>query len=364
MLSSTYHLARSARENGDLMEALGWPEEPFPKWIIVDNFFMKSLAFDERRIIEEGGHIHWVEAGESLKNWNEVERILEWMASTGLSRQDTVAVIGGGTVLDVGLFAASIFQRGTHTWSVPTTLLAAVDAGIGGKNGVNFLGLKNYIGTLSQPDFIITDANILSTLPPIEMLNGWMEMAKHALIADAELWENMSSFKTIPASEEMDMLIEAAVRVKTTIVKADEREEGERKTLNFGHTLAHALESRASELNRRLPHGVAVGMGMICALHWSTQASSDSGIKSRFRQAASLLQTWLRAGASELIGQTLDDFDTHETWAIMLKDKKNTQQQVFDVVLEDIGQAVWNRPLTFELFESHWTAAFANDNRG
>ena len=364
MLSSTYHLARSASEKGDLMEALSWPGARFPKWFIVDVFFQDSNSFDEHSIHSHGGHIYWVKAGEASKSWNEVERILEWMASTGLNRHETIAVIGGGTILDVGLFAASIFQRGTHSWALPTTLLAAVDAGIGGKNGVNFLGIKNYIGTITQPDFIVTDANILNSLPPIEVLNGWMEMTKHALIADPELWAKMKAFHGIPSPADMDTLIEAAVDVKTSIVKRDEREQGERKKLNFGHTVAHALESRASELNHPLPHGIAVGMGMIFGLHWSAQTAVNGAIESQFQQAASHVRTWLEAGASEIMKQTLLDFDSRAMWTAMLKDKKNAQQQVLDVVLEDIGKAAWNRPLTFDAFQSCWTEAFAHDNRG
>lgn len=286
------------------------------------------------------------------------------MASSGLNRQETVAVVGGGTVLDVGLFAASIFQRGIHAWALPTTLLAAVDAGIGGKNGVNFLGLKNYIGTITQPDHIVTDVNILNTLPPVDVLNGWMEMAKHGLIADAELWAKMSRHQAIPSPVAMHAMIEAAVQVKTGIVASDEREEGERKTLNFGHTVAHALESRAIELNRPLPHGIAVGMGMIFALHWSAQMATKPGTASLFYQAAVHIQSWLETGAAELLKQALVDFDPQAAWAIMLKDKKNAQQQVLDIVLEDIGKAAWNRPLSFDAFQSCWSQAFAHHNRG
>ena len=340
------------------MEALEWPEGDRPKWYIVDNYFQGSIAFNDHLIHTEGGHVYWLQAGEASKNWNHIERIIEWMISTGLSRHDKVAVIGGGTVLDVGLFAASIFQRGTLTWSVPTTLLAAVDAGIGGKNGVNFLGLKNYIGTITQPDFILTDVNILNSLPPIEVLNGWMEMAKHALIADAELWKKMSAFQCIPSPGEMDTLIDAAVRVKTTIIESDEREQGLRKTLNFGHTVAHALESRAGALGRALPHGIAVGMGMVCALQWSSQSASCSETQSQFQHAALRIKTWLEAGAGELVNQVVMDFDAGETWTIMLKDKKNADQQVLDIALEVIGQAAWNCPLEWDAFQRCWAAAF------
>ena len=341
-----------------------WPASPVPRWFIVDNFFQESIAFDQRRFQAPEKNIYWVQAGEYSKSWHEVEALLKWMTHSGIGKGDSIAVIGGGTVLDLGLFAAALFQRGTPAWCLPTTLLAAVDAGIGGKNGVNFLGLKNYIGTITQPQFIITDANVLHSLSRIDILNGWMEMAKHALIAEAELWKKMQGFLRIPSISEMDTLIQAAITVKTTITKSDERETGRRKALNFGHTVAHALESRAAHLQRNLPHGIAVGLGMMWALQWSARLTRDSELAAKFRGAALLIASWLESDAGDIVAQTRADFNAEATWAFMLKDKKNAAQQVLDVILEDIGMAAWNRPLTFDVFQSCWIAAFAHDIRG
>ena len=353
-------ISSSSRPNGHFGETLAWTAKSPPKWLIVDNFFRGKEAYDEAWPRSRGGDTLWVEAGEELKSLGAVEQALSWLSERGATRSDSIAVIGGGTVLDYGLFVAAIFQRGMQAWSIPTTLLAAVDAGIGGKNGVNFQGLKNYIGTITQPAAILTDLQALNTLPPLEVMNGWMEMAKHGLIADSDLWLEMSKFTRTPAPSAMHNLIEKAAQVKNQIVSRDGSEMGERKSLNFGHTLAHALESRAAALNRELPHGIAVGMGLVFSLHWSaSRMATDGQIMLR---AASTIRQWLNNGAESLVAQTLKDFDADATWAYMQKDKKNAQNAVLEVGLKAIGEAHWNIPMTREEFETAWSSAFDPDS--
>ena len=328
-----------------------------PDWYIVDDFFQKNEIIKRINDADENGRVYWLTAGETCKTWIGVERVLEWLVKNDVKRSDSLAVVGGGTVLDTGLFAASIYQRGIQKWSIPTTLLAAVDAGIGGKNGVNFMGFKNYIGTITQPDFIALDFRVLETLSPQDVLNGWMEMAKHALIADAALWQSMKTFGSIPPIQEIHPIIAEATKIKKRIVEADEFESGRRKTLNFGHTVAHALESAATARGEDLPHGTAVGIGMVFSLHWSATQSQNTTITDELIDAAQCLSQWLAASAGEQVQVATEAADLKMLWAFMEKDKKNDAQGVQEIRLTGIGQAEWNQLLTYDAFVASWTAA-------
>lgn len=358
MATSTHIAACSSAPVGNFYEAFGWIDQNAPKWFIVDNYFRGSSAYNEGWGDDRGGGTFWVDAGEECKSLATAERALSWLSDQGATRGDTVAVIGGGTVLDLGLFVAAIFQRGMTAWCVPTTLLASVDAGIGGKNGLNFRGLKNYIGTIAQPEIILTDYQVLNSLPALHVLNGWMEMAKHGLIESPALWSKMSGFDAIPLPASMHELIADAADIKKQIVARDERESGERKKLNFGHTLAHALESRAAFLGRDLPHGVAVGIGLVFSLHWSAARANSSPQRHEMHAAATTVLEWLKVGAHELLHQTLSDFDAQSTWTYMQKDKKNAENTVLEVALHAVGEAHWNVPMTREEFDAAWSEAF------
>ena len=327
-------------------------------WYIVDDFFQKKDNI--RRISEANkkGRVYWLKAGEKCKTWNGVERILEWLVKNGVKRSESLAVVGGGTVLDTGLFAASIYQRGIQKWSIPTTLLAAVDAGIGGKNGVNFMGFKNYIGTITQPDFIAFDFRVLETLSPQDVLNGWMEMTKHALIAEPTLWQSMRAFHRIPSVQEIHPLIAEAMEIKKRLVEVDEFESGRRKTLNFGHTVAHALESAAATRGADLPHGTAVGIGMVFSLHWSAAQSQNAAVTNELIDAAHRISQWLAASAREQVQAATQAADLKTLWTFMEKDKKNNAQGVQEIRLTEIGQAEWNQQLTYDSFVASWTVAF------
>jgi 3-dehydroquinate synthase len=328
-----------------------------PDWYIVDDFFRKQGNIKRINDADENGQVYWLTAGEKCKTWNGVERVLEWLVKNDVKRSDGIAVVGGGTVLDTGLFAASIYQRGTQKWSIPTTLLAAVDAGIGGKNGVNFMGFKNYIGTITQPDFIAFDFRVLETLSPQDVLNGWMEMTKHALIAEPALWQSMQAFQHIPSIQAIHPLIAEAMEIKKRIVEADEFESGRRKTLNFGHTVAHALESVAAARGEDLPHGTAVGIGMVFSLHWSASQSQNTTVKDELINAAQRIGQWLAASAGEQVQAATQAADVRTLWTFMEKDKKNDARGVQEIGLIGIGHAEWNQLLTYDAFVGSWTAA-------
>lgn len=199
--------------------------------------------------------------GESIKTLQTIGAIYRKFLENGVDRSTFVLGIGGGIVTDITGFAASTYMRGLPFGFIPTTLLGQVDAAIGGKNGVNIDGYKNTAGTFEQPQFVICDPALLATLPEREFRAGLAEIIKAAIIADTELFARLESvdFNLIRNDKELlTKIIRAAIRVKVNIVTRDEREAGERRKLNLGHTLAHAIEKCSTSLN----HGEAVAVGI------------------------------------------------------------------------------------------------------
>ena len=343
--------------NGAFKDAWDTAEQAPPDWYIVDDFFQNNNNIPWIKDVHAQGRVYWLKAGESSKTLAEVENILAWLTQNNANRQQSVAVIGGGTVLDAGLFATSIYQRGVQKWSLPTTLLAAVDAGIGGKNGVNFMGFKNYVGTITQPDFVVSDFRVFESLDTLHVLNGWMEMAKHALIADPALWHSMKQFETVPPTKTVHTLIRDAAAIKKRLVEADEFESGLRKTLNFGHTVGHALESAAASRSENLSHGIAVGLGMMVSLHWSADQAVDHRIQSELVDAAHCIKHWLNLAVPAYVEIAVNAADLDTLWAFMEKDKKNDTNGVQEVRLTKIGQAEWNQLLSRSAFEISWSSA-------
>jgi shikimate kinase/3-dehydroquinate synthase len=200
--------------------------------------------------------------GESAKNLAQIERTCQWMAEYGYDRGAAVVGVGGGAATDHAGFAASIYLRGISFALVPTTLLAMVDASVGGKTGVDLPAGKNLVGAFHQPRAVVADLGFLDTLPAREQAAGMAEVVKAGLIADAALFERIERESALDR-ELLAELITAAVRVKAEVVTEDERESGRRAILNFGHTLGHALEAESAYA---LLHGEAVSLGMVAAL--------------------------------------------------------------------------------------------------
>lgn len=203
------------------------------------------------------------------------------LSESGLTRGGTVVNMGGGTVTDLGGFAAATFKRGVRSINVPTTLLAMADASVGGKTGIDFGGLKNEVGVFAMPEAVIADLTFLSTLPPEEVLSGFSEMLKTGIVADADLYRSLLRLES-PAeavSEEMTSLIERTIAIKERITQEDPYEKSIRKILNFGHTAGHAFESRAAETGQPVPHGIAIAWGILTELILShMEAGLDSAV--------------------------------------------------------------------------------------
>ncbi len=204
--------------------------------------------------------------GEPAKRLKTVEKLATRMVASGADRRSVVLALGGGVVGDVAGFLASIFMRGIPVVQVPTTLVAQVDSAIGGKTGVNLSAGKNMIGTFHQPSAVLSDPDVLATLPEREYRSGLFEAMKYGVIRSAEIFDFMESQRDgllRRDGELLERLIVDCVKVKADVVSADEREGGERRILNFGHTIGHALE--AATKYKHFLHGEAVGWGMVAA---------------------------------------------------------------------------------------------------
>ena len=211
-------------------------------------------------LIEPYDHV-LIGLGESSKTMLTLDAIYRRFIELGVDRSCFVLAIGGGIVTDVAGFAASTFMRGLEFGFISTSLLGQVDASVGGKNGVNVEGYKNMVGTFTQPKFVICDVDLLRTLSPREFRTGLAEIIKAAVIADEALFEMLeqTDFSTLQSdSERLSEMVYRAVKVKADIVERDERESGDRRLLNLGHTLAHAIEKSSSKMN----HGEAVAVGL------------------------------------------------------------------------------------------------------
>lgn len=199
-----------------------------------------------------------VEQGESTKNIDTWKDILTFLVEKGFTRSDCVVAVGGGVVGDLSGFAAASYMRGIDFYNIPTTVLSQVDSSIGGKTAVDFQGYKNIVGAFYPPKAVIIDPETLSTLPERQISNGLAEALKMSLTSDRELFE---LFETEDIDENIDIIIEKALLIKKYVVEEDEKESGLRKILNFGHTLAHAIESVNNM--QELYHGECVALGML-----------------------------------------------------------------------------------------------------
>jgi 3-dehydroquinate synthase len=266
--------------------------------------------------------------GEEIKNLQTVEYIHNKLVEFEADRSCMIVAIGGGIVCDIAGFVASTFMRGIRFGFVSSTLLAQVDASVGGKNGVNLHGYKNLIGVFNQPEFVICDLNLLKTLPLEEIRCGFAEIVKHTLIADAEMFSYLE--KNYEKAIELDFqaiekLVLNSVEIKSDIVNMDETEKGERRKLNFGHTFGHAIEKTTG-----LPHGEAVSMGMVVA----SELSVHHGLLSP--EDSKRIKLLLRK-----LGLPVEiSFDKSKIIDALKKDKKRETGKIHFVLLNKIGNAV------------------------
>jgi len=290
--------------------------------VITDSTIRKyhEDKFPKAEIIE-------ITAGESSKTFDSIRILYEKFLELEVDRSSLIIGIGGGIICDIAGFVATTYMRGIHLGFIPTTLLAQVDASIGGKNGINLKGYKNLIGTVRQPEFVICDVDFLKTLPKEEITYGLAEVIKQAAIGDANLFDFIESHVDEILSLDkkiMERLIHDSMAVKLSIVELDEKETGERMKLNFGHTIGHAIEKTLGK-----PHGEAVAIGIVA----ESKISIAKGLMKK--EDSERLQKVL-----ESIGLLVDvQMNKEKIIDAIRKDKKRRGQIIKMPVLEGIGKS-------------------------
>jgi 3-dehydroquinate synthase len=279
--------------------------------------------------------------GEENKNIETTQQIWNELLRLGADRKSLVINLGGGVLGDLGGFAASTYMRGISFFQIPTTLLAQVDASIGGKVGINFHGVKNLVGSFNQPIGVICDISTLKTLPDREFAEGFGEVIKHGLIFDKKYFEFVTSKKPREFSEEELLeIVAGSCKIKANIVGSDEKEEEKRKLLNFGHTIGHAIEAVSLKTENPILHGEAIGLGMVAEGYISMKlgliTADDLEIIKSSLVKAGLLVKYESKNIEELIEKTKSD-------------KKTESGVVKWTLLQSLGEAIINQGVTESL---------------
>jgi len=303
--------------------------------IVVDKNVPKKMVNNlKKSLYKKKLFLHYLNATEKNKNQKTTNKILDFLLNKNFSRNDCVISLGGGITGDITGFAASLFKRGLKFINIPTTFLSQVDSSIGGKTGVNTALGKNLIGSFYQPKLVISDSNFLKTLPNREIICGYGEVLKHALILDKNLFKflnkNFSKIFNLK-SPYIEAAIFKSCKIKKKVVEKDEKEKKLRKILNFGHTFAHAFEATLKYSNK-LNHGEAVLLGMITALKFS--------LKNNFlnkKEYFSILNHYEESKLPSNIRNYFSKRDLKKILFYMLKDKKNNSDLINLILLRKIG---------------------------
>jgi len=302
------------------------------KWLTE---LQKSLPFESFHILvpssEKGKTIDTV-----INIWNQFQKL-------GMDRKSLVINLGGGVICDMGGFAASTYLRGIDFLQIPTTILAQVDASVGGKTGINFNNIKNYIGAFQQPIGVVIDVNTLSTLPERVYIQGFAEIIKHGLIADRVYFDFVTSKKPKDFNtSELTQMLAKSNEIKRKIVEEDQKERGIRKIVNFGHTIGHAIESLSFETDTPFLHGEAVLLGMIV----KTKISELTDLLPA-EDAAIIYERLSRLGLPLNVGK----IKVEDIIKKIKTDKKVVKGQVNWTLLNSIGRAIYNQKVDDKIVE-------------
>ena len=273
-----------------------------------------------------------MDAGEANKHIGTCEHLWSLLSEQGADRNSLLLNLGGGIVTDLGGFVACTYKRGIDFINIPTSLLAMVDASVGGKTGVDFKGIKNQIGIIREPAFVVIDDSFLTTLPSNEFRSGYAEMLKHGLIADADYFSDLAT-EQLNVKSAISNHIRYSNEIKHKVVSDDPYEKGLRKILNYGHTLGHAIETHF--LNhpsaQHLLHGEAIAIGMVMEAELSYRTTNLS-IQERNQ---------IKAVFSSIFDSiSFDDSDRSAIIALLKHDKKNESSEIRFVLLKEIGAPV------------------------
>lgn len=294
--------------------------------------------FSKHRAKFKNWNVITLKPGEQFKIQLTADAIIEQLIEFQADRSTTLIGVGGGVITDLTGYVASIYMRGIRFGFVPTTLLAMVDASIGGKNGVDVGAYKNLVGSIRQPSFLLYDYSFLKTLPEMEWSNGFAEIIKHACIFDNRLFDLLKNYSLDKIKKDKKLLasiVAKNVSLKLAVVKKDEFETGDRKLLNFGHTLGHALETQYD-----LTHGQAVALGMVFAAWLSEKII---GLK----KSSEIIQ---------VLGQyklpTFASFDADRVFNVLVMDKKRVSNTMHFILLDRIGKGVVH-PIKLNQLQKH-----------
>lgn len=276
-----------------------------------------------------------IRSGEINKNLDTCRRIWQVMTEHAFDRRSLLINLGGGVIGDMGGFCAATFKRGIDFMNLPTTLLAQVDASVGGKLGIDFMGLKNHIGLFRDPRHIVIYPAFLETLPANELRSGFAEVIKHHLISDAEGWQRLrkSAWKDL----DWNGIIRHSVSIKTSVVEEDPYESGLRKILNLGHTAGHAIESYMLTAGQPVLHGEAVAAGIVCENYIASEKKMLS------QQEKADVEAYILSQYGKIV------FPERDHQAIIrqaYQDKKNMEKEIRAVLLKSIGEPEWDIPVS------------------
>ena len=273
-----------------------------------------------------------IKAGEEQKHIATCELIWDALTRANFDRHALVLNLGGGVIGDMGGFCAATYKRGIAFAQLPTTLLAQVDASVGGKLGIDFRGFKNHIGVFRQPNAVLIDPQFLQTLPERELRSGFAEVIKHCLIADVAMWHTIR--RRDLDEQDWPALVAHSVAVKQRIVEQDPTERGLRKILNFGHTLGHALETYfLNQPRKRLLHGEAIAAGMV----------AEAFIAYQKKMINEMLLTQIEEYVFAVYGNIrLMDEDIGPILTLTVQDKKNRGQQVRMALIDGLGSCAFD----------------------
>ncbi|EZH75442.1 3-dehydroquinate synthase [Aquimarina atlantica] len=282
-----------------------------------------------------------IESGEIHKNIETCSGIWNALSELGMDRKSLMINLGGGVITDLGGFIACTYKRGINYINIPTSLLAMVDASVGGKTGVDLGNLKNMVGVISESEMVLIDTEYLATLPVNQMCSGFAEMLKHGLIQDRGYWEKISDLSQLNF-EDLDQMIYDSVVIKNKIVSKDPTEQNVRKYLNYGHTLGHAIESfyLTHPEKPTLLHGEAIAIGMIMEAYIATELLSLTKEELEHISAV-ILATFPKID--------IDAEDYQKIMELLIHDKKNENGNVYFVLLNTIGEAKYNCIVSDEL---------------
>lgn len=280
-----------------------------------------------------GSELIEIESGEQNKTIEICNDVWQTISESKADRKALVVNLGGGVVCDMGGLIASLYKRGLRFFHIPTTLLAQVDASVGGKLAVDLGGFKNQIGLFNNPDLVLVVPEFLKSLPERHWLSGLAEVCKHALISDSEYWSFLSNMD-LQDEEYLTTLLHKSISIKNEIVLEDWNEKGKRKTLNFGHTIGHALESQALSSNRDLLHGEAIAMGMLVEAILSYE--NGELVKEN-------LDTIVLSFKGIFNLELIDESEIPELIEWMRHDKKNDNSEINFTLLKKIGEAEFDK---------------------